>query len=109
MSVHPKGGNKRTESSEGQNYVKPILLEESLFGNLYHGIAGYGQRRWGTKRWPTTETKNKKRDETWERITTNKGGWPGREKVMVALRGEARVGLDTRLCGQAPSDGTESR
>ena len=45
----------------------------------------------------------------WEIMTTNKGGWPGREKVMVALRGEARVGLDTPVGGQAPSGGTESR
>lgn len=38
----------------------------------------------------------------WERMTTNKGGWPGTEKMMVALRGEARVGLDTPIGGQPP-------
>jgi hypothetical protein len=42
-------------------------------------------------------------------MTTNKGGWPEREKMMVALRGEARVGLDTPLGEHAPSGGTKSR
>lgn len=42
-------------------------------------------------------------------MATNKGGRAGTEKVMVALRGEARVGLDARVGGQEPSGGTESR
>ena len=33
---------KHTESTEGDDYVKPILLDEGLFGDLYHGITGGG-------------------------------------------------------------------
>jgi hypothetical protein len=51
-------GVQRTDSSEGDDYVKPILLDEGLLGDLHDGITGCSKRRWGAKLWPIKAINN---------------------------------------------------